>query len=57
MLKERILEAFFFSYWEGSISVAVYVKDDDLTFILDQIMHFCYCIPGMSRVSLHLVFP
>lgn len=44
-------------YWEGSISVAVYVKDGDPTFILDQILHFCYCIPGMSRVSLHLVFP
>lgn len=43
-------------YWEGPVSLAVYVKDDDPSFILERILHFCYCIPDMSRVSLHLVF-
>ncbi|XP_066146328.1 beta-1,4-glucuronyltransferase 1-like isoform X2 [Euwallacea fornicatus] len=44
------------SYWEGPISVAVYLPDGDPNFILEHILHFCYCVPGMSRLSLHLVF-
>ncbi|XP_066252850.1 beta-1,4-glucuronyltransferase 1-like [Euwallacea similis] len=43
-------------YWEGPISVAVYLPDGDPSFILEHILHFCYCIPEMSRLSLHLVF-
>ncbi|XP_050298082.1 beta-1,4-glucuronyltransferase 1-like [Anthonomus grandis grandis] len=42
--------------WEGPISVAAYVSDGDPKVILDSILHFCYCIPEMYKISLHLVF-
>ncbi|KAH1019994.1 hypothetical protein HUJ04_009728 [Dendroctonus ponderosae] len=43
-------------YWEGAVSVAVYIPDGNPKDILQSILHFCYCIPQMSRLSLHLVF-
>ncbi|CAH1124149.1 unnamed protein product [Ceutorhynchus assimilis] len=44
-------------YWEGPVSIAAYVADaEDVKLILEHMLHFCYCIPEMSRVSLHLVF-
>lgn len=43
-------------YWEGPISVAAYLPDGDPRSILEQFLDFCYCIPQMSRLSLHLIF-
>lgn len=43
-------------YWDGLISVAAFVPDTDVVLVLEQINQYCYCLPGMSRVSLHLVY-
>ncbi|XP_060531163.1 beta-1,4-glucuronyltransferase 1-like [Cylas formicarius] len=43
-------------YWDGLVSVAAYVPDGDLRSIIRQLIHYCYCVPAMSRVSLHFVF-
>ncbi|XP_030763588.1 beta-1,4-glucuronyltransferase 1-like [Sitophilus oryzae] len=43
-------------YWEGPISIAAYIPDGNPQAILQQFLQFCYCIPEMSKVSLHLVF-
>lgn len=56
VIGDKVFTQFAFRYWEGPVSLAVYVKDGDPSFILERILHFCYCIPDMSRVSLHLVF-
>ncbi|KAJ8919402.1 hypothetical protein NQ315_016495 [Exocentrus adspersus] len=43
-------------YWDGLISVAAFVPDTDVALVLEQINQYCYCLPGMSRVSVHLVY-
>ncbi|CAB3252508.1 unnamed protein product [Arctia plantaginis] len=44
-------------YWEGPISIAVYVPGFDLDLTM-QIMHqLCHCYPGMMKVSMHLFYP
>ncbi|CAG9819573.1 unnamed protein product [Phaedon cochleariae] len=42
-------------YWDGLISIAAFVPDLDVALVLRQLNQYCYCLPGMARVSLHLV--
>lgn len=43
--------------WEGPISVAAFVPDVDADIVGKQLMHLCYCLMDMSKVSVHFVFP
>lgn len=43
-------------YWEGPISVAVFVPHYDLSITMQLMVQLCHCYPGMSKVSLHLFF-
>ncbi|CAH0561360.1 unnamed protein product, partial [Brassicogethes aeneus] len=43
--------------WEGPISVAAFTPQTDLILTLNIINQLCYCLPEMTRVSLHLIFP
>ncbi|XP_072384109.1 beta-1,4-glucuronyltransferase 1-like [Diabrotica undecimpunctata] len=43
-------------YWDGFISITAFVPDLDVSHVIEQINQYCYCLPGMSRVSLHFVF-
>ncbi|XP_017779879.1 PREDICTED: beta-1,4-glucuronyltransferase 1-like isoform X2 [Nicrophorus vespilloides] len=44
-------------HWDGLISVAAFVPDDDADFITSQLLQICQCLPEMSKVSVHYVFP
>lgn len=44
-------------YWEGPVSVAVFVPDYDADIVTKQLVHMCHCLPNMSKVSVHYVFP
>lgn len=44
-------------YWEGPVSVAVFVPDFDADTVTKQLVHICHCLPDMSKVSVHYVFP
>lgn len=43
--------------WEGPISVAAFVPDADAEIVGKQLLHLCYCLQDMSKVSVHFVFP
>ncbi|CAG9854782.1 unnamed protein product [Phyllotreta striolata] len=43
-------------FWDGFISVTAFVPDLDVALVLEQLNQYCYCLPGMSRVSVHFVF-
>ncbi|KAG5880758.1 hypothetical protein JTB14_010941 [Gonioctena quinquepunctata] len=43
-------------HWDGLISVAAFVPDLDVAMVLEQLNQYCFCLPAMSRVSVHLVF-
>lgn len=43
--------------WDGPISIAAYVPDYDATLSLLLFQRMCQCLPEMSRVSVHFVFP
>ncbi|XP_026283009.1 beta-1,4-glucuronyltransferase 1 [Frankliniella occidentalis] len=43
--------------WDGPVSIAAYVPDYDATLSLLLFQRMCQCIPEMSRVSVHFVFP
>lgn len=44
-------------YWEGPVSVAVFVPDFDADIVTKQLLHMCHCLPDMSKVTVHYVFP
>lgn len=44
-------------YWDGPISLSVFVPDFDLDFTIQIMNQLCHCYPGMSKVSLHLFYP
>lgn len=44
-------------YWDGVISVAVFVPDFDASLVINSITKLCYCLPNMVKVSMHFVFP
>lgn len=43
--------------WEGPVSVAAFVPDFDGTLVTKQLINLCRCLPEMSKVSIHYVFP
>lgn len=44
-------------YWDGPISLAVYVPSYDLALSMQIMNHLCHCYEGMAKVSIHLYFP
>lgn len=44
-------------FWDGPISVAVFVPDYDLDIAMQILNHLCHCYPMMAKVSVHLFFP
>ncbi|XP_075982089.1 beta-1,4-glucuronyltransferase 1-like isoform X2 [Anticarsia gemmatalis] len=44
-------------YWDGPISIAVYVPRYDLDLTMQIMKQLCHCYPGMMKVSLHLFYP
>ncbi|XP_045504634.1 beta-1,4-glucuronyltransferase 1-like [Colias croceus] len=44
-------------YWDGPISLAVYVPNYDMDITIQIMKQLCSCYPGMSKVSLHLFYP
>ncbi|XP_037871336.1 uncharacterized protein LOC105841951 isoform X2 [Bombyx mori] len=44
-------------YWDGPISLSVFVPDYDLDITMQIMNQLCHCYPGMSKVSLHLFYP
>ncbi|XP_060531016.1 beta-1,4-glucuronyltransferase 1-like [Cylas formicarius] len=43
-------------YWDGLVSLSAFVPDLDVAMFLEQINQYCYCVPGMARVSIHLIY-
>lgn len=43
--------------WEGPVSIAAFVPGYDGSTTLCLLQRLCYCVPEMSKVSLHFVFP
>lgn len=43
--------------WDGPVSLAVYTPCTDAGFSLAIIHQLCHCLPEMSRLSVHLIFP
>lgn len=44
-------------YWDGPISLALFVPNYDMDLSMQIINQLCRCYSGMSKVSLHLFFP
>ncbi|KAG7305034.1 hypothetical protein JYU34_010481 [Plutella xylostella] len=44
-------------FWEGPISLAVFVPDYDMEIALRIMTHLCSCYHGMAKVSMHLFYP
>ncbi|PSN49135.1 hypothetical protein C0J52_14888 [Blattella germanica] len=43
--------------WDGPVSIAVYAPFSDAGLTLFIINHLCHCLPEMSKLSLHIIFP
>ncbi|KAI5631080.1 glycosyl-transferase for dystroglycan domain-containing protein [Phthorimaea operculella] len=43
-------------YWDGPISLSVFVPNYDLDITMQIMDHLCHCYPGMAKVSLHLFY-
>lgn len=44
-------------YWDGPISLAVFVPNFDMDITMQIMSHLCSCYSAMSKVSLHLFYP
>lgn len=44
-------------FWDGPISLAVFVPDYDFDITIQLMTQLCHCYPGMAKVSMHLFFP
>lgn len=44
-------------YWNGPISLAVYVPSYDLDIAMQILNQLCHCYPMMAKVSVHLFYP
>ncbi|XP_050672927.1 beta-1,4-glucuronyltransferase 1-like isoform X2 [Leptidea sinapis] len=44
-------------YWEGPVSLAVYVPNYDMDTAMQQIKQLCRCYQSMNKVSIHLFYP
>jgi len=43
--------------WDGPVSLAVYAPCTDAGFSLAVMHQLCHCLPEMSKLSVHLIFP
>jgi N-acetyllactosaminide beta-1,3-N-acetylglucosaminyltransferase len=43
--------------WDGPVSLAVYAPCTDAGLSLAIMHHMCHCLPEMSKLSIHLIFP
>ncbi|XP_049878259.1 uncharacterized protein LOC126375396 [Pectinophora gossypiella] len=43
-------------YWDGPISLSVFVPDYDLDITMQIMDHLCHCYSSMAKVSLHLFY-
>lgn len=43
--------------WDGPVSLAVYAPCTDAGFSLGVMHQLCHCLPEMSKLSVHLIFP
>lgn len=44
-------------YWDGPISLSVFVPSYDLDIAMQILNQLCHCYPMMSQVSVHLYYP
>ncbi|KAM3965983.1 beta-1,4-glucuronyltransferase 1 [Aphomia sociella] len=44
-------------YWDGPISLSVFVPDYDIDITMQIMNQLCHCYSEMSKVSLHLFYP
>lgn len=44
-------------YWNGFISLTIFVPDFDAQVTLKHLKLLCYCLPEMYRVAVHFVYP
>ncbi|XP_032523046.1 uncharacterized protein LOC116774425 isoform X2 [Danaus plexippus] len=44
-------------YWDGPISLSVFVPNYDMDIAINIMNHLCRCYSSMSKVSLHLFYP
>lgn len=44
-------------YWDGPISLSIFVPDYDLAIAMQMLKHLCHCYHGMSKVTVHLFYP
>ncbi|XP_028159551.1 uncharacterized protein LOC114352229 [Ostrinia furnacalis] len=44
-------------YWDGPISLSVFVPGYDLDLTMQIMTQLCHCYSGMAKVSLHLFYP
>ncbi|GBP82128.1 Beta-1,4-glucuronyltransferase 1 [Eumeta japonica] len=44
-------------FWDGPISLSVFVPNYDLDTTMQIFKHLCHCYVGMSKVSLHIFYP
>lgn len=44
-------------YWDGFVSLAAFVPDFDADTVTKLLTILCHCLPEMSKLSVHYVFP
>lgn len=44
-------------YWDGPISLSIFVPDYDLAIAMQILNQLCECYHGMAKVSVHLFYP
>lgn len=44
-------------YWNGPISLSIFVPDYDLAIAMQILKQLCQCYHGMSKVTVHLFYP
>lgn len=44
-------------YWDGLVSLAAFVPDFDADTVTKLLLTLCQCLPEMSKISVHYVFP
>ncbi|KAL3265274.1 hypothetical protein HHI36_009484 [Cryptolaemus montrouzieri] len=44
-------------YWNGPTSIAVFIPAKDAQLFFHKLSQVCFCLPDMSKVSIHIVFP
>lgn len=43
--------------WQGPVSISTFVPSTDVSLVVCVLERLCNCLPDMTRVSLHFIFP